>query len=194
MTMKTKELDEKTLGMIRYAVMIKASKISEELSLSDTRLIQSMLIKFIDLICESYSDIIRYLPRLNFKLNFNFDELNFHQNKSTDDEVLTAYLEKKMTPWQIRADQSDFFEQAIALKVKKIQQGTFLSLSEKMLNNSLKAYIKNELNANDGTILSLLMHLKYVSPVLTFDIKDFDCLPTVDQIKISRALRSLEIN
>ena len=88
----------------------------------------------------------------------------------------------------------DFFEKAIALKVKKIQQGSFLTLSDKMLNNSLKAYIKNELSVHDGTILSLLMHLKYVSPVLTFDIKDFDCLPMVDQIKINRALRSLEIN
>jgi hypothetical protein len=124
------------------------------------------------------------------EINFTFDQHDYFSNKAADDQVISDYLEAKNIAWNIKADRSDFYDEALKLKSKKMNQSVLLKTSGNILASKLEAYLYEQ-SITDGTILDMLLHIKYLSHCVAIDLKGMDDMPTIEQIKLNRALNTL---
>ncbi|WP_203249843.1 hypothetical protein [Cysteiniphilum marinum] len=181
----------KNVAMIKYAVELKAKQLCDLLQFEDETKIKALLISFVcSLNCDDIDSIIKYLSHLTMDIDFCFDALAFYGNKTVDDEAITAYLEAKDIAWNIKADRSDFYDEALKLKSKKMSQSTLFKISSDILIAKLENYLYSQ-GVLDGTILDMLMHIKYVKPVMHFDVKGLDDMPIIEQLKLDKALNQV---
>lgn len=184
----------KALSMISYAIDVKSQQICEKLGVKNVDRIRSMLTKFISLTCESFGEFTQYLPRVNFKLGFEFDAMSYSKNNDADDKIISSYLDTKNQAWEKRADTADIYDESINLKVSKFQKSMWLNFSLETLKEIFTKYLVNDLKIHDGTILNMLMHFKYIKPVIMIDINGFNSLQMRDQVKLVRGMNKLELN
>ena len=181
----------KNIAMIKYAVELKTKQLCDLLQFEDETKIKAFLIAFVGaLSCEQFDKLIEYIACINMNITFNFNQLNYLANKEDDDKVISSYLESKNIEWHIKADKSDFYDQALLLKSAKINKSALLKISEDVLISRLENHLYSH-RIIDGTILDMLMHIKYLTPIVQIDLKGIDDMPIVEQIKLSKALNQL---
>jgi hypothetical protein len=181
----------KNIAMIKYAVELKTKQLCDLLQFEDETKIKAYLIAFVcSFSSEDIDVIIGYLARITMDINFTFDQHAFFSNKAADDQIISDYLEAKNIAWNIKADRSDFYDEALKLKSKKMNQSGLLKLSGNILASKLETYLYEQ-SIVDGTILDMLLHIKYLSHHIAVDLKGMNEMSTVEQIKLNRALNSL---
>jgi hypothetical protein len=181
----------KNIAMIKYAVELKTKQLCDLLQFEDETKIKAFLIAFVcSFSSEDIDVIISYLSRITMDINFTFDQHAFFSNKAVDDQAISDYLEAKNIAWNIKADRSDFYDEALRLKSKKMNQSVLLKIGGNILASKLEAYLYEQ-SIIDGTILDMLLHIKYLSYCVTIDLKGMNDMSTVEQIKLNRALNSL---
>lgn len=181
----------KHIAMIKYAVELKTKQLCDLLQFEDETKIEAFLISFVcSFSSEDIDVIIGYLSRITMDINFTFDQHAFFNNKKADDQVISDYLEAKNIAWNIKADRSYFYDEALKLKSKKMNQSVLLKIGSNILASKLEAYLYEQ-SILDGTILDMLLHIKYLRHCVTVDIKGMGEMSTIEQVKLSRALRTL---
>lgn len=185
------KMSSKNIAMIKYIVALKTKQLCDLLQFEDETKIKRFLIAFVDVLkCEPIDKIIEYVARINMDITFNFHSQNYLANREVDDDVLSGYLESKNIDWHIKADKSDFYDEALLLKSEKINKSALLKIGNDVLMSKLEKHLFTE-RVIDGTILDMLMHIKYLTPSIQIDVKGIDEMPIIEQVKLGKAMNQL---
>jgi len=185
------KLSSKNIAMIKYIVALKTKQLCDLLQFEDETKIKRFLIAFVDVLkCEPIDKIIEYVARINMDITFNFHSQNYLANRKADDDVLSGYLESKNIEWHIKADKSDFYDEALLLKSQKINKSALLKIGNDVLISKLEKHLFTE-RVTDGTILDMLMHIKYLTPSIQIDVKGIDEMTIIEQVKLGKAMSQL---